>query len=104
MVRFRLKIGKKDILSLISSNTVDKKWQNYTGKALGNKTEFCNLLGMGCAPDKGHTGKDCSNNAKKQREHRTAKAFVNRISYPIIVMGLSNFISCNSSGKRPVLT
>lgn len=23
---------------ITSSNNVDKKWQNYTGKALGNKT------------------------------------------------------------------
>jgi len=35
-------------------NTVDKKRQKYTGKAPGNMREFCNILGMGCAADKGH--------------------------------------------------
>lgn len=33
-------------------------------------------------------GRTAITNTKKRREHRTAKAFVNRISYPIIVTGL----------------
>lgn len=35
--KLKFKKREKDILSLTSSSTVDKKWQNYTGKALGNK-------------------------------------------------------------------
>lgn len=95
--------GKKDILLQMSSSTAGEK-QNYMGKAPGNGRQFCNT-GYGlCSRQRTLIGKDCSQNAKEWTEHRPVKAFVNRISYPIIVTGLSNFIFHNSSGKRPVLT
>lgn len=71
----------------------------------GRPQEMRHNFGYGlCCRQRTLIGKDCSHNAKERTEHRPVKAFVNRISFPIIVTGLSNFIFHNSSGKRPVLT
>lgn len=47
-VEFRLKIGKKRHY-IFCQTPLAKKWQNYRRNALGNKIQFCNILGKGCA-------------------------------------------------------